>query len=116
MGQVCKDVINEHVTVIAGTITSVYPNVGPNAGTFQVTISGTFLGNGSDIESVQLAGVLATSIVSQTSSEVIVVAGTSIGGAGDVLVNSTTQGVTSLANGFTYLARMLCCCIPFSSS
>ena len=54
-----------------GVITSINPATGPYAGGNLITITGTGLGNGSDITSVLLGGVQA-SIASQTASTVVV--------------------------------------------
>jgi len=87
---------------IDGTISEVIPSSGPAFGGTQVTIFGQNLGSGSDVTSVSLAGINAT-IVSQNSTQIIVVSEPSTGNsAGDVKVYSTLRGVTTLANGFTY--------------
>ncbi|MBN8459804.1 MAG: IPT/TIG domain-containing protein, partial [Verrucomicrobia bacterium] len=79
----------------------VSPQAGSRLGGYQVTISGTGLGNGSDITSVTLCGVPA-SIVSQSSTQVVVTAGAGTPGTGDVVVTSTSCGVTTKTAGFTY--------------
>jgi len=82
----------------------VSPSSGPWAGGYTVTIRGENLGNGSDITNVTLAGVQVSSIVSQSSTKVAVVAGASYSGfaIGDVVVASTSSGETVATNAFTY--------------
>ena len=75
-------------------------NVG---GGIEVEIEGTWLGNGSDVESVTLAGVPAT-ILSQSSNEVRVRVGAAPAAVtGDVVVTSASFGSTMTADAFEYL-------------
>lgn len=83
------------------------PISGPVSGGFTVTITGTDLGNGSDITDVKLCGVSVESITSQSATEVVVVAGVGTPGPGDVSVFSTSLGETKKVNGFTYTAPLL---------
>eukprot|EP00698_Gefionella_okellyi_P007192 TRINITY_DN1746_c0_g3_i1.p1 TRINITY_DN1746_c0_g3~~TRINITY_DN1746_c0_g3_i1.p1 ORF type:complete len:3456 (-),score=1009.01 TRINITY_DN1746_c0_g3_i1:120-9059(-) len=75
----------------AGTIASTVPVTGPLAGGNAVTITGSNLGNGTDISQVRLAGVLAT-IVAQTASTVTVTA--------VVTGSSTSAAVTVISRGY----------------
>lgn len=83
------------------------PISSPISGGFTVTITGTGLGNGSDITDVKLCGVSVASITSQSATEVVVVAGVGTPGLGDVSVFSTSQGETVKPNAFIYLAPVL---------
>jgi N-acetylneuraminic acid mutarotase len=73
---------------------------GPASGGNTLTITGTGLGNGSDITNVTLCVVVAA-IQSQTANSVTVVAGAGYG-TGNILVYSSSVGVTTFANGYTY--------------
>ena len=76
-------------------------------GGFQVTINGINLGSGSDITNVTLAGVAATNIASQSSTQVVVWAGSSGGAAqGDVVVYSASYGTTVRSNAFEYTMQI----------
>lgn len=89
------------------TSSGVEPNVGPWLGGTIVTIFGEYLGNGSDITNVVLAGYPAT-IQSQSATQVVVM--TSAGGsphAGDVEVYSTSFGKTVRTNAFAYIGGVL---------
>ncbi len=82
----------------------VEPSSGSWTGGYPVVIRGSNLGNGSDITNVTLAGVAVQSIVSQSSTQIVVVARvTSAGLLGDVRVYSTSYGTTVKSNAFTYL-------------
>ncbi len=81
----------------------VSPVSGVSTGGYQVVISGENLGDGADITSVSLCGVPVSSIVSQTTDHVVIVAGsTSFAGTGDVRVVSTSFGETVKSNAFSY--------------
>ena len=81
----------------------VEPNFGSWEGGTVVTIIGPDLGNGTDITNVTLCGVRVAEISSQTSSQVVVVAGRSFAvGTGDVKVYSTSQGVAVGTNLYSY--------------
>ncbi|MFC1467959.1 IPT/TIG domain-containing protein, partial [Verrucomicrobiota bacterium] len=89
-----------------GPGSGVQPTIGPGGGGYQVEITGTNLGNGTDITNVTLNGVSVTSIDSQSTTHVTVTAaaapvGTS--GTGDVVVYSTSQGTSTKTDGFTYV-------------
>ncbi len=87
----------------AGEISGLTPASGSWTGNYEVVISGTNLGNG-DITNVTLAGVSVDLIVSQSMSQVVVVAGASNSGLlGDVRVYSTSYGETVMTNAFEYL-------------
>ncbi|MCP4213957.1 MAG: hypothetical protein GY765_04830, partial [bacterium] len=85
----------------AGIVVSVSPSFGPTAGGTTVTISGSNLGNGTDITSVTLCGT-AASILSQTVDAVTVLSGAATAGTGDVVITSTSIGTTTLAGGYSY--------------
>ncbi|MCP4216339.1 MAG: hypothetical protein GY765_16945, partial [bacterium] len=87
----------------SNAITGVSPDSGPESGGTTVVVSGTDLGDGTDISSVTLCGIAAT-ILSQTADGVTVLSGAGTAGTGDVVVTSTYRGVTTLVNGFTYNA------------
>ena len=79
------------------------PNSGAWPGGTVVTIIGPNLGNGLDITNVTLCGVSVAEISSQTSSQVVVVAGRSYAAIlGDVRVYSASQGVAIGTNLFSY--------------
>ena len=83
----------------------VEPSSGSWTGGFQVVISGSELGNGSDVTNVTLCGVSVSNIISQSATQVVVVAGAGIPGPGTVCVFSTSHGVSEsvVSNAFTYL-------------
>ncbi|NCD26322.1 MAG: DUF1573 domain-containing protein, partial [Deltaproteobacteria bacterium] len=82
---------------------AITPSSGSSAGGYQVTISGVNLGDGTDITNVTLCGIDATTIVSQSSTQVVVVAGSSSGAlVGAVRVYSTSYGETVKADAFSY--------------
>ena len=84
------------------------PSSGSWDGGYQVTIGGGTIGNGSDITNVTLAGISATNIASQSATQVVVWAGSQpTPGVGDVVVYSTSEGATTVADGFTYTAAGL---------
>ncbi|NCC52359.1 MAG: choice-of-anchor D domain-containing protein, partial [Spartobacteria bacterium] len=83
----------------------VEPSSGSWTGGYQVVITGTNLCDGSDITNVTLCGISADSIVSQSATQIVAVAGASISGSlGDVVVQSTSFGTTTKSNAFTYNA------------
>ncbi|NCD34941.1 MAG: DUF5050 domain-containing protein [Spartobacteria bacterium] len=97
---------NDISDIYHGSFTGgVTPASGSTAGGFTVTISGSNLGDGSDITSVTLCGVAAT-IDSQSATQIVVTAG-SAGGVitGDVVVVSTAFGTTMRTNAFVYEAE-----------
>ena len=68
-----------------------------------MVIFGSNLGDGADITNVILCGVSATNIASQSATQVVVWAGSRGSTAtGDVVVFSTSRGVTTKAGGFSY--------------
>lgn len=81
----------------------VSPESGPVAGGYEVVISGANLGHGGDITNVTLVGTSVADIVSQSSTQIVVVAGqAAAAGLGDVRVFSTSFGETVKSNAFTY--------------
>jgi hypothetical protein len=88
----------------AGRITSIEPASG-QFGT-RVTLRGlNLLAGGSSLASVQLGGFSVGSIVSQTNTMVVVVAGDHPASVGDVLLTSDSNGVVLASNEWTYLSR-----------
>ena len=85
----------------AGTIQTISPSNGPYAGGNQILITGQNLGNGSDITNIVICGIRA-SISTQSSTQVVVWAGSKGVGTGPVTVYSTSQGVSSQTSGYTY--------------
>ena len=83
------------------TSTGVDPDTGPITGGFEVVISGSNLGSG-DITNVTLCGVSVASIVSQSATQVVVVAAAGDPGMGDVRVYSASYGETVKSDAFTY--------------
>ncbi len=87
---------------IGSLITNVTPAVVNVGGRKQILVQGIWLGNGSDITNVTLAGVQA-SIITQTISSVTVLAGAAEGPVtGSVTVASGIGGLTVLSNSFIY--------------
>ncbi|MDD4735110.1 MAG: choice-of-anchor D domain-containing protein [Kiritimatiellae bacterium] len=83
------------------------PSSGSWTGGYPVVIGGRNLGDGSDITNVTLCGISAT-IITQTAERVWVTAGGGGGSqSGDVVVCSTSYGVTVGSNLFTYVAPEL---------
>ena len=81
------------VSPISGSVTGGYP----------VTIVGRYLGNGADVTNVTLNGVAAASIDSQSQTQVVITVGSvTAAGVGDVVVYSTSYGITTSSNAFTY--------------
>ena len=88
--------------------TGVSPVSGAKTGGFQVTITGSGLGGGSDITNVTLCGVSVRSIDAQSKTQVVVTAGASATGrSGDVRVFSTSCGETVKSNYFTYNSALV---------
>lgn len=86
----------------------VHPTFGSSTGGFEVTITGSNLGDGADITNVTLCGVSAASIVSQSSTQVVIMAGASgFGALGDVRVFSTSYGETVKSDSFTYIGEQV---------
>jgi hypothetical protein len=96
----------------AGVITSVTPDRFDARGGMLLTITGTNLGSGSDITSARIGGVFAPVIVSQTASEVVVVAGAlPYAGLKAAFVGSVSFGNTaafSIATALPGLLLMRC--------
>ena len=80
------------------------PISGYAGGGYEVAIRGTNLCNGTveDVAFVTICGVTAE-VVSASSTQIVVVAGSGESGTGDVVVNSLTYGAVTAENGFTYL-------------
>ncbi len=91
---------------LKGQIEGVMPSSGSYTGGYQVVVTGTNLCNGTmgDVTSVQLCGVTATIHSVQSSTQIVVVAGTCNAALlGDVRVISTRFGETLKTNAFAYL-------------
>ncbi|MEI7901995.1 MAG: leucine-rich repeat protein, partial [bacterium] len=80
----------------------VVPASGSYIGGYAVVISGSNLGNGSDITEVTLCGVSVASIVSQSATQVVAMAAAGASGLGDVVAHSTSYGTTTKSNAFAY--------------
>ena len=84
----------------------VAPSSGSITGGYSVVISGTGLGNGSDITNVTLCGTSVASILNQSVTQVVVTARAGSAGTGSVAVYSPSQGTTIKSNAFTYIAPL----------
>ncbi|MGE4488400.1 MAG: IPT/TIG domain-containing protein, partial [Kiritimatiellales bacterium] len=88
---------------VIGVITNVTPASGTRYTEHEVTISGLWLGSGTDITNVMLCDVSAV-IITQGIHSVTVMAGLSpVATNGDVFVQSAGFGTVVLTNGFSYL-------------
>jgi hypothetical protein len=84
----------------------VVPNMGLALGGYEVVIHGSNLGNGTDVTGVSLAGIPVQQIVSQSATQIVVIAGAAPGVmTGNVQVVSTSFGVTVRTNGFMYTVQ-----------
>jgi len=81
----------------------VSPSTGSWTGEYQVVISGSDLGNGSDITSVTICGTEVASIDSQSATQIVVTTGSGTPGINAVVVSSTSYGITTRSNAFEYL-------------
>ena len=88
--------------VLVGNITSVAPSSGTR-NTVVTIASGNLFSGGSWAALVSLAGVSVSSIVSQTPTGVVVLAGFGTSEVGDVLVTSDTGGIATFPNGWRYI-------------
>jgi hypothetical protein len=90
--------------VYEGTFDSgVVQSSGPLVGGNTVIISGSYLGNG-DVTSVSLCGIPATILADNSPTQIVVIASSSSAPTdGDVLVCSSSYGVTVKTNGYAYL-------------
>ncbi len=100
---------HNYLPTVGGTITSITPNNGTQAGGTAFTIAGTDFLTDADNVRVLLRGVEATSVVVNSSTEIVGVSGASASaGLGDVEVlfeyddPLVVDGDTSLADGWTY--------------
>lgn len=81
----------------------VFPESGSRSGGYHVTITGHDIGSGNDITNVTLCGVSVASIVSQSGTQVVVVAGASESSLlGHAVVYSTAFGMALKSNAFRY--------------
>jgi hypothetical protein len=78
------------------------PSSGSTTGGYPVIITGTNLGNGTDITNVTLCGANASSIIQQSSTQIVIVAGAAGAGVGDVRIFSVSFGETIQSNVFEY--------------
>jgi alpha-tubulin suppressor-like RCC1 family protein len=87
-----------------GIYDGVSPVSGSVAGGTRVEIAGRSLCHDGDVTNVTLCGIPVAAIVSQTSTQIVVrAAQTSHPTNGDVVVYSTSYGVTTKSNGFSYV-------------
>ena len=122
-GYMVAETLNHQIVAVGGYSgsyrTNVYrypvatynPGVTPSSGSwtggYGVVISGTNIGNGSDITNVVICGASAT-VESQLLGRVWVTVGTATNiGAGDIVVQSTSYGTTIGSNVFTYTGSEL---------
>ena len=84
-------------------ITEIYPTNAPISGGSKITIRGTNLGSGSDVTGVTLAGVAVASIGDQSATQVVVTASAHSAVTGEVVVTSTSFGISTNVNDFTYV-------------
>ncbi len=81
----------------------VHPSSGSCTGGYTVVITGSNLGDGMDVTNVILSGINVAGIISQSSTQIVVMAGAAATiGAGSVNVFSTSFGETVKSNAFTY--------------
>ena len=87
-----------------GTFSDVVPAYSYYTGGAEVVISGTNFCNGSmdDVTNVTLAGVSATLVSVEGSTQVTVRAGASLPGKGSIVIESFTHGRCELPDGFAY--------------
>eukprot|EP00698_Gefionella_okellyi_P010896 TRINITY_DN2859_c0_g1_i1.p1 TRINITY_DN2859_c0_g1~~TRINITY_DN2859_c0_g1_i1.p1 ORF type:complete len:2291 (+),score=488.31 TRINITY_DN2859_c0_g1_i1:743-6874(+) len=85
-----------------GTISAATPSSARQSGGVTVTITGTLLGDGSDITAVSLGGVSVSSISAQTTSSVTVVCGVGSSASSGVLVVSSSRGNVTTGGVFSY--------------
>ena len=84
-------------------LVGVSPMSGSCTGGYSVVICGANLGDGSDITNVTLCGVSMSNIVSQSGTQVVIIAGQAAESeSGDVRVYSASYGETVKSNAFTY--------------
>ncbi|NCD34153.1 MAG: choice-of-anchor D domain-containing protein, partial [Spartobacteria bacterium] len=105
-GQPCN-VINAMRIRGMEPISPVRPSSGSWTGGYQVTISGSNLGNG-DVTNVTICGVTATIDDDYSPTQIVVTANASTGAVtGDIVIQSTSYGTTTKSNAFSYLAPAL---------
>ena len=81
----------------------VAPRMGLALGGYEVVIHGSNLGDGTDVTQVSLAGIPVQQIVSQSATQIVVIAGAAPDAVtGNVQIVSTHFGTTVRTNGFTY--------------
>eukprot|EP00698_Gefionella_okellyi_P015557 TRINITY_DN4392_c0_g3_i2.p1 TRINITY_DN4392_c0_g3~~TRINITY_DN4392_c0_g3_i2.p1 ORF type:complete len:4249 (-),score=1037.24 TRINITY_DN4392_c0_g3_i2:134-12388(-) len=95
-------------------ISSLVPPDGPVGGNSVITINGNNMGDGADVTSVTLAGVPVAAIIGQSANTVTIQTASGVGheGTGDVVMQSTSFGVGSRSNGFTYLVGVVTAVTP----
>ena len=88
--------------VAAPVLNYTIPTNGPMVGFYHIGLVGDFLG-ANDIVSVTLAGTAVFSVTFVNASYVDVVASASGSNlTGNVVIHSTSFGIATLSNGFTY--------------
>ncbi|MBI3985636.1 MAG: choice-of-anchor D domain-containing protein, partial [Lentisphaerae bacterium] len=86
---------------LRGSAYQLSTNAGPNAGGNMLIITNGALGGGADITNVTVCGVTAA-IVDQGANWVRVTLGAGGSGLGDIVIYSTSQGVTVFSGCYTY--------------
>jgi hypothetical protein len=92
---------NAYIFNPAGIILSLSPTSGA-AGTV-VTITGSNLCDGSDVTNVVICGAAAVYISTQSATQVVAMLGPCTPGPGNVAIYSTSYGITTTNNAFTFL-------------
>lgn len=111
------DGANYQSTVYEGSVLpDVAPSSGPLGGGNMVTVNGYNLGNG-DVMSVTLCGIPAAILTDNSPTQVVVNAGAAvIPTNGDVVVNSTSYGITVKSNAYTYLPQAITTMMTFDGT
>ena len=87
--------------VLSSIVQSVHPPTGPSVGNTTVTLSGNYLGDGLDIHNVTVRG-LASLIVSQTTSQLILLTPPADPGIASISFNSVLFGPAHASDVYTY--------------
>jgi hypothetical protein len=87
-----------------GVDTGIRPDSGSWTGGYTVVIAGLNLCDGADLTNVTLCGASVADIVSQSPTQIVVKAGASAPGRGDVRVYSVSFGESLRWNAFAYVS------------